>query len=163
MAQNADTTRVPVSVRSHVNLPNKSRLWLIGGVNVVGYGGSLIVLSSTWYTGYARTSFQTFNDSKEWLQMDKIGHAWAAYNAGKVSAGMWKWAGLTNKKAAAIGVLSSTAFLTGIEFLDAHSAKWGWSWSDIAANIVGAGLYLGQEALWNDQRIQFKFSFHTKT
>jgi len=75
----------------------------------------------------------------QWLQMDKIGHAWAAYNAGKVSAGMWRWAGLSNKKAAWVGVLSSTAYLTGIEFLDAHSSKWGWSWSDIAANFTGAG------------------------
>jgi hypothetical protein len=140
----------------------KKRQWLIGSINVVGYGGSLIILNSAWYKGYARTSFHTFNDSKEWLQVDKIGHGWTAYNAGKVSASMWKWAGLPAKKAAWIGALSSTAFLTGIEFLDAHSAKWGWSWSDIAANFAGAGFFVGQQALWNEQRIQYKFSFHKK-
>ena len=140
--------------------PDKNRLWFIAGVNLVGYGGSLILLNSTWYKGYARTGFQTFNDSKEWLQMDKIGHAWGAYNAGKTSAAMWRWAGVPSKKAALIGALSSTAYLTGIEFMDAHSAKWGWSWSDIATNFVGAGLFVGQEYLWNEQRIQFKFSFH---
>jgi uncharacterized protein YfiM (DUF2279 family) len=138
------------------------RQWLIAGVNVVGYGGSLIVLNSAWYKGYARTKFHRFNDRKEWLQVDKVGHAWGAYNAGKVSAAMWKWAGLNDKKAAWIGALSSTAYLTGIEFMDAHSAKWGWSWSDIAANFTGAGLFVGQEFLWHEQRIQFKFSFHKK-
>jgi Predicted periplasmic lipoprotein (DUF2279) len=140
----------------------RKRQWLIAGVNVAGYGGSLIILNNAWYKGYARTSFHTFNDSKEWLQMDKVGHAWGAYNAGKTSAAMWKWAGLPSKKAALIGALSSTAYLTGIEFMDAYSAKWGWSWSDIAANFTGAGLFVGQEILWNEQRIQFKFSFHTK-
>lgn len=140
----------------------KKRQWLVAGVNVVGYGGSLIVLNSTWYTGYSKTKFHTFNDAGEWLQVDKIGHAWGAYNAGKASAAMWEWAGLPDKKAALIGVLSSTAFLTGIEFMDAYSAKWGWSWSDIAANLGGAGFYLGQEYLWSEQRVQFKFSFHSK-
>lgn len=141
---------------------NHNRFWLITGINVVGYGGSLIILNNAWYRDYARTSFHTFNDSKEWLQVDKAGHAWAVYNAGKVSSAMWKWAGLSDKKAVLIGGLSGTVYLTAIEFLDAHSAKWGWSWSDIAANFAGSGLFIGQELLWNEQRIQFKFSFHTK-
>ncbi len=141
---------------------NTNRQWLIAGVHLVGYGGSLILLNEAWYKGYAKTSFHTFNDSKEWLQVDKMGHAWSVYNASKVSAAMWTWAGLSNNKAAWIGALSSTAYLTGIEFLDAHSSKWGWSWSDMVANFVGSGFFVGQEALWNEQRIQYKFSFHRK-
>jgi hypothetical protein len=138
----------------------RKRQWLIGAVNVVGYGGSLVLLNNAWYKNEARTDFHTFNDSKEWLQVDKLGHAWAAYNAGMVSKAMWKWAGLPEKKATWIGGLSSFAYLTGIEFLDAHSAKWGWSWSDIGANIFGSGLFMGQQFLWHEQRIQYKFSFH---
>jgi hypothetical protein len=138
----------------------KKRKWLIGGMNVVGYGGSLVLLSQAWYKDEDRTSFHTFNDSKEWLQVDKIGHGWAAYNAGRVTAGMWKWAGMSKKKAAWIGGLTSSAYLIGVEFMDAYSAKWGWSWSDIGANFVGSGLFIGQELLWGEQRIQYKFSFH---
>jgi hypothetical protein len=149
----------PIADISH---PNKERLWTVGAVNVIGYGGSLILLNSAWYSGYAKTSFHTFNDSKEWLQVDKVGHGWTAYNAGRVSAAMWRWAGLPQKKAAWIGALTSTAYLTGIEFLDAHSSKWGWSWSDIAANFVGAGIFVAQETGWGEQRIQYKFSFHRK-
>jgi hypothetical protein len=148
----AESTEAPVNY-------NK-RKWLIGGVNVVGYGGTLILLNQAWYKNEDRTSFHTFNDSKEWLQVDKIGHGWSAYNTARATAGMWKWAGLPDKKAAWIGGLTSTAFLTGVEFLDAHSYKWGWSWSDIAANLVGSGLFIGQELLWKEQRIQYKFSFH---
>ena len=140
----------------------KQRQLLITGINVAGYGGSLIALNNAWYKDYAKTSFHLFNDSKEWLQMDKSGHAWGAYNASRGSTAMWEWAGLPHKKAVWIGGLSSVVYLTTIEFFDAYSAKWGWSWSDIGANMIGSGLFMGQEFLWNEQRIQFKFSFHPK-
>lgn len=140
----------------------KKRQWLIGGINVLGYGGSLVVLNSTWYKDYPRTSFHTFDDSREWLQVDKVGHAWTAYNTSRGSTAMWQWAGMPHKKSVWIGGLSGAAYLTAIEFLDAHSAKWGWSWSDIGANIFGSGLFMTQELLWKEQRIQYKFSFHSK-
>ena len=60
-----------------------NRQIFIGAVNVVGYGGSLIILSNTWYKNYPHTSFHTFNDAGEWLQVDKFGHAWTAYNTGE--------------------------------------------------------------------------------
>ena len=140
----------------------KKRVGLVTGINAGVYGGSLFVLHRAWYKDEARTSFQVFNDSKEWLQVDKIGHAWTAYNTGRASALLWEWAGLPHKKAVLVGGLSGFLYLTGIEFLDAHSAKWGWSWSDIAANITGSAMFMTQEFLWQEQRVQFKFSFHRK-
>jgi hypothetical protein len=163
------TTNVTISVTDQLNSPaseklydgiNKKRAWLIGGINATGYGGSLLVLNEAWYKNTVRTSFQTFDDSKEWLQVDKIGHGWTAYNTGKVSTAMWQWAGVPHNKAVWIGGLSGVAYLTAVEFLDAHSAKWGWSWSDIGANIGGSAIFMSQELLWEEQRIQFKFSFH---
>jgi len=100
----------------------RKRQWIVGGLNVIGYGASLIIFNNTWYKDYPKTSFHTFNDNGEWLQMDKVGHAWAAYNAGRASAAMWVWAGVEPKKGAWIGCLSSTFYMTVIEFLDAHSA-----------------------------------------
>jgi hypothetical protein len=167
-----DTNKSPVILPDLGSIPHythnlsqrlqKKRQWFTTGIHAIGYGSSLIILNNAWYKDYAKTSFHTFSDSKEWLQMDKVGHAWAAYNAGKASSAMWQWAGLPHKKAIWIGSLSSTAYLTAIEFLDAHSAKWGWSWSDIGANLIGSGFFMGQEFLWKEQRIQFKFSFHKK-
>lgn len=153
---------------SHYNYYNltpgqkKKRQWLIGGINVMGYGGSLVILNRAWYKDYPKTSFHTFNDSREWLQADKAGHSWTAYNTSRGSAAMWRWAGVSQKKAAWIGGLSGAAYLTVIELLDGHSSKWGWSWSDIAANYTGTGLFIAQELAWQDQRIQFKLSFHKK-
>lgn len=146
------------STQNKINF--SQRQWIIGSVNAAGYGGSLIILSNTWYKNYPHSSFHTFNDVGEWMQVDKFGHAWTAYNTGKASTAMWKWAGLNNKKATLIGGLSGAAYLTVIEFLDAHSSQWGWSWGDMTANIFGSGLFISQQLAWQEQRIQYKFSFH---
>ena len=151
-------------IADSLNTPStKKRVALVAGINAAVYGGSLFVLHRAWYKDEARTSFQVFNDSKEWLQVDKIGHAWTAYNTGRASAMLWQWAGLPHDKAVWLGGLSGFVYLTGIEFLDAHAEKWGWSWSDIGANVAGSALFMGQEFLWEQQRIQFKFSFHRKS
>lgn len=140
--------------------PDKKRVYIAGGSTAIFYSGLLIALNQAWYKDFPSTSFHTFNDSKEWLQVDKIGHAWTVYNLAKYSTAMWKWTGLPKNKTLWIGGLSAIGYLTIIEFLDAHSIKWGWSWSDMGANIAGTGLFIAQEFAWQEQRIQFKFSSH---
>ena len=145
------------------NTFNRGRVRLVAGLNVAVYAGTLLALNEAWYKGYPRTGFHTFNDSREWQQVDKAGHAWSAYNLGKYSTDLWKWAGLPHKKATWIGGLSGAAYLTVIELLDAHSARWGWSWADMGANVLGSGMFISQSLAWNEQRIQLKFSFHRKS
>ena len=160
--RSVDTSSLPAKKTIDLVKTDGSRVWLVAGVSAMGYGGSLIILNNTWYKNYAHTSFHTFNDSKEWLQVDKAGHGWTAFNTARASASMWHWAGLEEKKSALVGGVTGAAYLTAIEFLDAHSAKWGWSWSDIGANIFGSGFFVSQQLLWGDERIQYKFSFHHK-
>lgn len=162
------TTEEPAKTVQENSSPGKKakqrmqkRIWMVAGANAGFYAGSLIILNEAWFKDYPKTNFQSFNDSKEWLQVDKVGHGWTAYNLSKYSTAMWQWTGLSHKKATIAGSVTGFTYMTLIEFLDAHSAKWGWSWSDIGANIFGSGLFVGQEILWKEQRIQFKFSFHT--
>jgi uncharacterized protein YfiM (DUF2279 family) len=136
----------------------KKRKLIIAGIHTTAYAGTLLLLSQAWYKDYPKTSFHTFNDTKEWLQVDKVGHAWTAYNIAKFSRDTWEWSGFSPQKAVLLGGLSSFGYQTILEVLDAHSAEWGWSWTDIAANTAGAGLYSIQELAWQEQRIQFKFS-----
>lgn len=136
----------------------KQRKLVITGIHVGGYAGTMLLLSQAWYKDYPKSSFHTFNDSKEWLQVDKVGHAWTAYNIANYSTGLWKWAGYKHQTAVVLGGISSFGYQTILEVLDAHSAEWGWSWADIAANTVGAGMYTFQELAWKEQRVQFKFS-----
>ena len=44
--------------------------------------------------------------------------------------------------------------------MDGFSEEWGFSWTDMAANAAGTGLYVGQQLLWEEQRILLKYSFH---
>lgn len=153
-AQDSAAKEIPVLI-PHSRLP-----W-VAGLHIAGYTGTLLVLNETWYKDYPRESLHSFDDSKEWLQVDKIGHGWSAYNLARASASSWNWAGKSNKSSALLGAGSAFTFMTVIEVLDGTSSKWGWSWSDMAANTLGSGLFLAQELLWKEQRIQYKFSFHT--
>jgi uncharacterized protein YfiM (DUF2279 family) len=156
-------TLISLHAQDSSQVPVKSRVWQMTALHTGVYAGSLIVLNNAWYKDYPTRSLHSFDDSREWLQVDKIGHAWSAYNLAGVSTSLWKWTGMTRKKATILGSASGFGFLTVIEILDARSAKWGWSWSDIAANTAGTGLFLSQELIWKEQRIQLKYSFHSKS
>lgn len=141
---------------------NKKRVRLVTAGNIVGYGATLVGFYSAWYKQYPQTNFHSFNDSKEWLQVDKLGHLYGAYIGGYGSMEMWRWTGLPRKKRIWIGGLSGVAYQTIIETLDGFSKGWGWSWSDVTANVLGSGLLIGQELAWDEQRIRIKFSFHQR-
>jgi hypothetical protein len=149
------------SAYSHPAKSSK-RQWLVGSASALGYGGSFIFLNEAWYKGYQRGPFHTFDDSDEWLQMDKIGHAWTAYHTSRVNTAAWRWAGISKNKAVVLGTGTSLLYLFGIEYLDGRSTQWGWSWSDGGANFFGALLFAGQEIGWGQQKIQIKFSSHRK-
>lgn len=121
---------------------------------------TLIGLNQLWYADYERSKFQTINDTNEWLQMDKMGHAFTSYQLGKHGAQLLNWSGVSEKNQLIYGATLGFTFLTAVEVLDGFSEEWGFSWSDILANASGTGLYVGQELLWNEQRIALKFSFH---
>ncbi len=131
-------------------------------VNSAIYGGSIAALYFAWYSNYPQSGFHTFNDNDEWLQLDKIGHAYSAYTIGRYSMEIWKATNLSRKKRIWVGGLSGAAYQTVIEVLDGFSAEWGWSWGDFTANAAGSGLLIAQELAWDQQRIQFKTSFHRK-
>jgi hypothetical protein len=139
----------------------KRKLLAVSGVHLVGYATTLALLSEAWYEEDEKTSFHTFDDSKEWLQVDKVGHAWTTYNIARNSAASWSWSGLPHNKAVLLGGLSSIGFQTILEYLDGHSRSWGWSWSDMGANTLGAALYVSQELAWKKQLVHLKFSAHT--
>jgi len=141
---------------------NKKRVRLVTAANIVGYSGVLIALNAVWYAKYPRSPFHFFNDNAEWLQVDKVGHAYSAYTGSRVSMEMWRWAGLPRKKRIWIGGLSGVAYESVIEILDGFSSQYGFSPGDFMANIVGSAAFTGQELAWDDQRIKLKFSFHKK-
>ena len=120
---------------------------------------TLIGLNQLWYADYPRSSFKTINDSEEWLQMDKLGHVFSSYQLGRLGANTLNWAGVRKKDQLLYGSTLGLGFLTAVEVMDGFSEEWGFSWTDMTANVTGTGLYVGQELLWNEQRILLKYSF----
>lgn len=132
------------------------------GVNMLYasvWSGSLVMLNNAWYKDYPKSSFHTFNDVGEWMQMDKCGHAYTSYQISKSLTSLYRWTGMQPKKAVIAGTLITLGYQASIEYLDGRSAAWGFSWSDIAANTSGGLLFGIQQYIWNQQYILFKESY----
>ncbi len=139
---------------------NQTKKWVLGSVQVGLWAGSFIALNNAWYANYPKSKFHLYNDSGEWLQMDKIGHVWSTYQISEHTSNIWRWAGMNREKAAWIGAISGMGYLSVIEILDGYSDKWGFSIPDVMANATGAAVFLLQEKAWKEQRIRFKLSYY---
>ncbi|GIV34027.1 MAG: DUF2279 domain-containing protein [Chitinophagales bacterium] len=135
-----------------------SRFWGVTGGMLATYGGALGGLSYFWYRDASRSSFHFFNDGREWLGMDKAGHAYAGYFMSRWITGLYRWSGVKQHTALVGGSLSALVLLSSIEILDGFSAKWGFSGWDVLANAGGVLLMAAQELAWKEQRITLKMS-----
>jgi hypothetical protein len=140
--------------------PNPKRVWVVAGLHTGVFGASMILLDKAWYANYPRGKFRTFNDWHEWLQVDKVGHAWSAYQLSRASMATFDWAGVPTKQQVWLGGTMGIVFQTAIEIQDGFSEAWGWSWGDVAANTMGSAMLVAQQLGWQEQRISFKLSFH---
>ncbi len=153
----------PVSARYATVLPdsntapNYRALHGIFAVQSVVYAGALYGLSSSWYKD-PLTNFHVQNDAGAWLQADKFGHVYTAYQISRYSAAIYRQTHISKKQAILYGALSGFIFQTPIELLDGFSKDYGFSPSDMLANLAGSALYAGQLLLWDDLRIHPKFS-----
>lgn len=140
----------------------KRRIKIMAITQPAIYAGLMGGLYAAWYANYPQSKFHFFNDIPEWKGIDKLGHSYSAYAQSKASMELWRWTGIDRKKRIWLGGLSGVAYQTIIETLDGFSSEWGWSWGDFAANMTGSAMVITQELAWDEQRIQFKWSFHRK-
>ncbi|MEI6866756.1 DUF2279 domain-containing protein [Flavicella sp.] len=139
---------------------NKSKLKTVYITETVIASSALIGLNQLWYADYKRSKFHFINDNSNWLQMDKIGHVFSAYQLGRLSMSAMDWAGASKKDQLLYGAPVGFVFLTAVEILDGFSSEWGASTGDLIANAAGTTLLIGQELGWGEQRISLKYSFH---
>ena len=159
-----DRLPVNLSVRSpsaDSTTLDRSRLTIAIAGSAVVWAASYLALDKAWYADQPRSAFHFFDDSKEWLQADKGGHIWSTYQMSRLTTEMWKWTGMKKKNAVVAGAASGIAYQSIIEIQDAYSTEWGFSWSDMLANVVGASAFASQELIWNEQRIQVKLSYQS--
>lgn len=150
-AEEADTS---------TNAVNKGRLIGVSVTAATLYAGSMVGLYQLWYKDYASSGFHFFNDSGQWYIMDKIGHSTTSYWVGRIGYESLRWSGLREKQAVWFGGTWGLLFLTTIEIFDGFSDEWGASVGDMAANMAGTALFIGQQLGWKNQPFTLKFSFH---
>lgn len=139
---------------------NKKRTIGVSVFNGTAWAGSIAALQFVWYNDFEKSPFHTFNDSREWQQMDKVGHLVTSWNFARAGGDLYEWSGINHKTSSIIGAAYSIGYMTTFELLDAYNVQWGFSWSDVAFNSLGSLTYFTQEFLWNHQYAKFKFSFH---
>jgi hypothetical protein len=142
---------------STINFDKRKKLLKYG--SAAAYSISMVGLKQLWYNDFEQSSFHTVNDNNQWLQLDKIGHAYSSYSLGIFAIEAMRWAGYERKKAVLMGGGSGLLLLTTIEVFDAYSAEWGFSWGDMIANSSGVALLIGQELLFDRQIVRLKYSY----
>jgi len=130
---------------------------LYGGA---GYAAGITGLSVAWYGENGFENFKVFNDNGQWNQLDKFGHAFTTYQLARGGYDILRRTELSNKQALYWATGLSFAMLLPIEILDGFSPDYGFSYGDLVANAIGSGLFLGEQLLWKEQRIKYKFSFY---
>lgn len=148
-----------------------TRLYAGLGAAAVIDGGAMLALSTLWYES-ERVPFHWYSESvnaldHSWLddwntyvQMDKGGHLIASYEIARMVGEYGRWSGLSDARAAWLGVGVSVLFQSQIELFDGRDAEYGASRTDLLANMVGAGVgglkvAFPQKTAWFDLKISY--------
>ncbi|MEI6090802.1 MAG: DUF2279 domain-containing protein [bacterium] len=123
------------------------------------YVGAMLVMQDTWYKNRALCPLHFDNDNSGYLQMDKFGHAFGAYLESYIGYNWLRNSGMTKKQALIYGGTLGFILQAPIEIMDGIHEGWGFSWGDLTANTVGSALFIGQQLLFDEQLVKYKFSF----
>ena len=121
------------------------------------YTITLLLLRKQWYK--KRVPFHSFNDNREWLQMDKLGHATTAYCMSRGGYELMRWSGVDERASILTGGLLALLFQSTLEVYDGCSEGWGFSKGDMLANVAGTALFMGQQYGSGQQVFSLKYGF----
>lgn len=139
---------------------NKKKVTRLAIGSAAVYTLGMVGLNEIWYKENPRERFHFFNDNAEWKQVDKVGHFYSSFYLSALSAKGFNQCGLPGRNAALVGVLTGFGSLLTIEVMDGYSSAYGASVGDLLANAGGSSFYWLQQSMWNEMRLQPKFSFH---
>jgi hypothetical protein len=137
----------------------KGKLALIITAETGFYIGGMSYLRYVWYKDVPRVPFHFYNDIKGYMQVDKFGHAFGSYVESYLGYHWLLSAGVSRRKSLIYGATLGMVLQFPIEVFDGLYEGWGFSVSDVAANAVGSGFVIGQELLFREQIMKYKFSF----
>lgn len=142
----------------HRDTFSRKRFGLSAGIAAGLYAANSTWLYLAWYKDGATGGFRTIDDRREWEGMDKLGHVYSTYSYARVTDQGLRWTGMPRGRRVVLSVLTGMVLQTTVEVMDGFSADWGFSWADMGANALGAGVYAGQALAFREQRAFLKFS-----
>ena len=137
---------------------SRKRFYTSAGIATGMYAALSVGLYTAWYKDANTGGFRTIDDSGEWEGMDKLGHVYTTYSYAAYANQGLKWSGVPKGKRLVLATGTSLLLQSTVEVFDGLSPDWGFSWHDMASNALGAGVFVAQEAAWDEQRVFMKFS-----
>jgi hypothetical protein len=91
--------------------------------------------------------------------MDKVGHATTAYAISRGEYELFRWSGVNERASVLTGGLIALLYQTTIEVFDGRSEGWGFSKGDMAANLTGVALFMGQQYGFGEQKASLRYGW----
>jgi hypothetical protein len=109
---------------------------------------------------------QPFKVGNDWskdhfMGFDELLHLQGAYRLTQAVSGVYQWAGVRPRTAAWIGAATAATFMTTMEYIDGRRKNDEASYSDFAANFLGAGLALVKPRVAGLQDFDLRLSYRT--
>jgi hypothetical protein len=138
---------------------NRRAFYKVVAIESAYYVSAIFVLQKVWYKDKKLVPFHFYDDTHGYLQVDKFGHTFGAYVESYLAYHYLRNSGVSKAKALIYGGSLGLILQTPIEIMDGIHEGYGFSWGDMAANAFGSGLVVGQELLFNEQIVKYKFSY----
>lgn len=116
------------------------------GLGVTGLAVGLhIHQRNAWWPGGDSARFRFKEDFEYARGLDKAGHFYSSYITATFAGDVLMESGFDRNTATWIGGATGLAYTLYVEIMDGFARDWGFSPSDAAADLVGAGFYVAQE------------------
>lgn len=138
---------------------NRKKLYTAIGAEALFYTAGISYLQFIWYHDKERVPFHFYNDGAGYKQIDKFGHTYGAYIESYIGYHWLRAAGVKRSKALVYGGGLGFVLQAPIEVFDGLYEGWGFSAWDMLANAAGSGIVIGNELLFKEQLVKYKFSF----
>ena len=114
------TVSLPLTSANNENTPGLNRSGaIVLGTEALLITGIMTSLYVSWYSGSETGGFHFYNDNKEWLQMDKFGHANSCYNFANIGYEALAMVGMDEKRSIIYGAPLGITIMTLVEVFDA--------------------------------------------
>jgi uncharacterized protein YfiM (DUF2279 family) len=129
------------------------------GAFALTYTSGFVYANNNYYPDSNRVPFYFTNDNSGFLQVDKFQHAFGSYVESYLGYRYLRYNGVNKNTALIFGGTLGFFVQTPKEIIDGYYEGTGFSWGDALGNLAGSFFMIGQELLFNEQVIRYKFSF----